>query len=101
MAECLSLPPQQLTDLRVALRRLHCIVRADALSPFEAALQSVCLTLPHTACVSMRRKFTFTLQRACGRIIGRNGDTIRSISRASNAKIIVEGSSGDTREFSK
>lgn len=41
----------------------------------------------------------FVPQRACGRIIGRNGDTIRSISRASNAKIIVEGSSGDTREF--
>lgn len=57
--------------------------------------------LSHTAPVSMRRKFTFTLQRACGRIIGRNGDTIRSISRASNAKIIVEGSSGDTREFGK
>jgi rRNA processing protein Krr1/Pno1 len=45
--------------------------------------------------------FTFTSQRASGRIIGRNGDTIRGISRASNAKIILEGITGDTRELGK
>ncbi|XP_068081348.1 tudor and KH domain-containing protein homolog isoform X2 [Anabrus simplex] len=32
-------------------------------------------------------------QRACGRIIGRNGENIRSIARASSAKITVESSS--------
>ncbi|KAK7861624.1 hypothetical protein R5R35_010127 [Gryllus longicercus] len=32
-------------------------------------------------------------QNACGRIIGRNGENIRSISRASSAKITVESSS--------
>lgn len=40
-------------------------------------------------------------QHVCGRIIGRNGDTIRSISRASNAKIIVEGGSTITREYAR
>ena len=33
----------------------------------------------------------FVPQYACGRIIGRNGENIRSISRTSNAKITVEG----------
>jgi tudor domain-containing protein 2 len=37
-------------------------------------------------------------QCVCARLMGKSGDTIRSISRASNAKIIVEGSSSSGRE---
>lgn len=48
-----------------------------------------------------RSNFTFMLQHVCGRIIGRNGDSIRNISRASNANIILEGSSTSAREMSK
>jgi tudor domain-containing protein 2 len=37
-------------------------------------------------------------QHVYARLIGKSGDTIRSISRASNAKIIVEGSSSFSRQ---
>jgi len=40
----------------------------------------------------------FVPQHMVARLIGRNGDTIRNISRTSNAKIIVEGSSFNGRE---
>jgi len=45
----------------------------------------------------------FVPQRACGRIIGRNGDTIRELSRVSNAKIMVErgGESKDPNGLKK
>lgn len=60
---------------------------------------------PHVECVTLlyrqRINFIYTLQHACGRVIGRNGDNIRNVSRVSNAKIIVAGSSTDTRELSK
>nr|CAD7450734.1 unnamed protein product [Timema bartmani] len=38
----------------------------------------------------LEEQITESMQRAVGRIIGKGGETIRSISRASNAKITVE-----------
>nr|CAD7573611.1 unnamed protein product [Timema californicum] len=53
-----------------------------------------------TAKERLEERITENMQRAVGRIIGKGGETIRSISRASNAKITVENiSQTDDKAF--
>ncbi|PSN39206.1 Tudor and KH domain-containing protein [Blattella germanica] len=70
-----------------------CVIRGtpEAAQLAESLIHDIILNQPLIETYEM-----FVPQNACGRIIGRNGDTIRSISSTSNAKITIENST--TRE---
>ncbi|XP_069692009.1 tudor and KH domain-containing protein homolog [Periplaneta americana] len=94
---------QEKTDTRIHFKdeletdqHRVCIIRGtpEGAQLAESLIHDIMLNQPLIETLEM-----FVPQQACGRIIGRNGENIRSVSRASNAKIIIEGGNSSARDM--
>lgn len=85
---------EAVTQTNINFREIHdsteyslCVIRGteDSVQVAEQLIHEIIVNQPLIENFEM-----YVPIRACGRIIGKNGENIRNISRSSNAKIIVE-----------